>query len=100
MCKKGRVGDKQPASKGPTRMLAARHRDSAVMTKKRDNALVKLQNFASAVTKMNVQRFRTKTAVAHPFSSSTMHRIRVRTTTEMYSNTLKYAKAATLDVPL
>ena len=87
--RKSKVGDKQPASKGLTRMLAARHSASAVMTKKSNTGLVKLQNLASAVTRIKVQRFNTNTAVAQPLSSSMMHRIRVRIITARYSKTLK-----------
>ena len=52
-------------------MLAAKHNDSAVMTKKSETGLVKLQNFASAVTKTNVHRFKMVTVMAHPLCSST-----------------------------
>lgn len=81
-------------------MLAARHNASAVMTKNSNTGLVKLQNLASAVTRMKVQRFNMKTAVAQPFSSSMMHLIRVRMIMARYSRTLKYVNAVTLDVPL
>ena len=71
-----------------TRMFAARHSDSAVMTKKRETAFVKLQNLASAVTIRTVHMFRIKTAMAHPLSSSMMDLMRVRMMMMKYKPTL------------
>jgi len=65
-------------------MLAARQRDSAARTKNREMELVKLQNLASAVTRTNVHMFRMQTAMAHPLSSSTIDRTRVRVTMARY----------------